>query len=389
MICMLIVSFYYLILVLLAFDILLQHNCNSYYLDYLFSLNYWNSNTLALLIICSFIAPIKYRIFLIFIWCVLFKFQILEDICVKKFLITSLHIGTVIIHPFLFYFSLLYLSIKNFQMKGSYFVNSLILLYSVIQFLLAITLALGGFWGFQSTIWGYFWVNDTIEWLLLFNITYILFRLHSLRYFTSIQCPSLFFLIIINMIIVVRLNLLPTRHSFIIAPNTILYIICIYTVSLFILCQSNLKLKIDVKLVSIMFFLFLISNLLWFWKLFLLNLMTFFISKITSKLILNTLVLHFFIFLFFLIWNIYFPFFFIYYTYKNILNLSLSIFINNLHLSPEVFYAKQRIFSLLESVVINFGQSERFINLKFTLIAGVKLNVKLILLWVVCYFFFL
>lgn len=71
---------------------------------------------------------------------------------VKKTLVDALFIGTLTIHPFLFYISLIVLCFKVLFSRNSYLLGWQVLHFSKLVALLSVTLLLGGFWGFQSTI---------------------------------------------------------------------------------------------------------------------------------------------------------------------------------------------------------------------------------------------
>lgn len=76
------------------------------------------------------------------------------------------------------------------------------------------SLILGGYWGLNNTAWGYFWVNDFIELILLTICVLVLIRSHQRNYLMSqlYGCVSLFY--IIALIVGSRHGLVFTRHSF-------------------------------------------------------------------------------------------------------------------------------------------------------------------------------
>lgn len=123
-------------------------------------------------------------------------------------LLSSLEFGLVNIHPTLLYFSLLTFLIFIFLRNSWGFQLSLF-----IQSLgLSLALILGMFWGVFSNLWGFFWVNDVIEWILFFWLYLLLILLHrlNLRYFLI----YLYVLILLIGLFAIRLNFFTTRHSF-------------------------------------------------------------------------------------------------------------------------------------------------------------------------------
>lgn len=76
----------------------------------------------------------------------------MHTFALKKTLVDALLIGTLTIHPILFYLSLIILFFKVFSLKSFYLLSWQTLHFSRLVILLSLTLLLGGFWGFQSTI---------------------------------------------------------------------------------------------------------------------------------------------------------------------------------------------------------------------------------------------
>lgn len=121
----------------------------------------------------------------------------------------SLLIGYNNIHPLLFYnvlisfFLCLYTEVYFIKKK------KFILNFSII------TLLLGGLWGMGNSVWGFFWVNDQIEFVLLL---YILLQLIQIHFFFSKKVKTLlviFFISILNYLLILRWGFVFTRHNFI------------------------------------------------------------------------------------------------------------------------------------------------------------------------------
>lgn len=146
----------------------------------------------------------------------------------------SLLIGFYNIHPILLYFSFFFF-FCNIYFNNNYVVNS-----STNNFYLtSFTLLLGGYWGAGNSVWGYFWVNDAIEQILLLNVVIFFLQIHffsskQINYFSiSLFISLLFYLFLL------RLGLLSTRHSFFDSSNItnlIAYWIWLYIVPSFLYC---------------------------------------------------------------------------------------------------------------------------------------------------------
>ena len=140
----------------------------------------------------------------------------------------SLWVGTINWHPPLFYCVIITyastqikknLSYTNLLVKAPYF--------SQIK-MLGFTLLLGGLWGLQSLTWGYFWVNDGIEWSLLLIVTLVIIYQHSIQYRHTIFFWSENLWSILVALLLLRLNLLPTRHAFLTTTPVVYKLILIY-----------------------------------------------------------------------------------------------------------------------------------------------------------------
>lgn len=121
----------------------------------------------------------------------------------------QLVVGYNNIHPVLFYLAFLavFFFIAPFEFIGGCKSTS-------ISSVAAISLVLGGYWGLNNTAWGFFWVNDFIEWILLLLVILSFSLFHHRQVTRSlslylIMTASLFLLIILS-----RYGFIFTRHSF-------------------------------------------------------------------------------------------------------------------------------------------------------------------------------
>lgn len=303
---------------------LFRYSRNSNYLDYLFSLNYWSSNTFLILSFIFFFVRFQSKLSYLFFFKVFIISKLTQTFIVKKKLVDALLIGTLVIHPILFYFSLIMLCLRVIYSRQFYFLGSRPVCYSNLVLILSITLLLGGFWGFQSTIWGYFWVNDTVEWLLLLAIFYSLWYLHKTGCFLKVWNVVWFFFFFVNLILIVRLNLIPTRHNFIQASSVCLIVLLVYTLLLSLTIQGQWKntrfsysLTFTLTLVTLYINLLILKSFCWMYTLF-------FLFNSGPKTFFRKFYMHLVLFTFFGLWNIYFTYFYILYAqisevYTNIL----------------------------------------------------------------------
>lgn len=163
-----------------------------------------NLNYVTLLLIFFFLASRVNNVQYAF-----FFFSIVPDLATFSRVPAQLLVGYNSWHPMLFYVSIL---------------SCLFLVLSVFSFvkfkaksvfaLLSLTLILGGYWGLGNSVWGYFWVNDIIELVLLAYIVIagifihtILPRNTSLIIFIASCCIGIF-------LILLRYGVVFTRHSF-------------------------------------------------------------------------------------------------------------------------------------------------------------------------------
>lgn len=213
------------------------------YFTYVISLNYWDAN---LLFICLFVLSLylmKVKLFFTISLVCLCKELTFYSTIFYKTLIINLMVGTVVLHPLLFYISLVFFLLKNYSKGCLYFVNYQYISLLVVSVCLMCTLFLGSIWAIQSTSWGYFWVGDIVEWILLFKIMYILFCLHLWKNVNLCYNWFIFSLSLLSTLILIRLNLLSTRHNFISVSITSYVLVFFYILFVEIFCKIFNSLK--------------------------------------------------------------------------------------------------------------------------------------------------
>lgn len=84
----------------------------------------------------------------------------------------------------------------------------------IIMLLCLLAFILGGYWGLGNSVWGYYWVNDIIELILLGFSVLIITLIHL---FQRIRMQVMYILLYISLFIILinlRLGLLQSRHTF-------------------------------------------------------------------------------------------------------------------------------------------------------------------------------
>lgn len=158
-------------------------------------------------------------------------------------------------HPPLFYASLLLTILSAVSCEKFVHVRSTLIISTLI-----ITLLLGGYWGLGNSVWGYFWVNDSIELLLLVYIIILLTRVHTIP--SKVSFLMFIFLLFGGFVFLIfmRYGLLFTRHSFFeLKKINNLYFIIFLSLTYLIPQSSFLLLIVLFIFSSDLFFIFFIS----------------------------------------------------------------------------------------------------------------------------------
>ena len=191
-----------------------------------------------------------------------FKFylsiSVFEELIASNVLLVTLIAGTILIHPAAFYFFMIIFFFKFFKFNNFLHISYLRLQRALIIYFLVITLSLGGFWGTQSNTWGYFWVDDLIEWLLLSSIIYGVIFIHFYLFSYGVVNFFINHCLLLNFLIFVRLGFLSTRHNFISINfffyiNLYLYLCLTYIISNLARTRCNILLKLSITYI---FFLY-------------------------------------------------------------------------------------------------------------------------------------
>lgn len=311
----------------------------------------------------------------------IFKLTELTPFFFKKKLLTTLIVGTVVIHPLAFYTFTAIFFVKFFIRNVYQTVNLIKLSLKILALFLMLTLILGGFWGLQSISWGYFWVNDAIEWLLLMKIIYVLYTGHIFKARSLVCNQFLIPAIILGLLVFVRLNLIQTRHNFI-SNQPLVYTVLIFYLMLLTLTfstaysyfqgQSAICARYIVTLLLIIFGLYLNATLFlkYSWTILLL----YYIHTYKPGNFKRLIYIHFLALTFFTIWLLYFNFFHLYYVIDTHLTAITPIVYE--HSLIGLFqYSTSNTLTVLEGVVFSlFSEATHYVNLLQNLDVHVLLN---------------
>lgn len=201
----------------------------------------------------------------------------------------NLLVGFNNIHPFLFYISLI------FSFFSLLFLNKF--LKCTIQYvymLIVISLLLGGLWGAGNSSWGFFWLKDPIELILLLLFCLIIQFSHVNFTYNNFFLLLLMFLLLLSFLYYLRNGFIFTKHNFFnvkLRKNTIIYIIIFLTI---ITNINSLQFKTFVISIIIILSCYFYTFIL----LYFINFAKIFLNNYNNKIKL----IHIFIFSLYLIW---------------------------------------------------------------------------------------
>lgn len=135
---------------------------------------------------------------------------------------TSLLVGFNNIHPFLFYISFT-LIIYNILFFNKFLNYSTQRIYIVI----IVSLLLGGLWGLGNSAWGFFWLKDPIEVLLLLLFLLSMFIIHTNFTYHNFYTIITFFIFLVISLYSLRNGFIFTKHNFFninLRKNIVIYI---------------------------------------------------------------------------------------------------------------------------------------------------------------------
>lgn len=224
---------------------------------------------------------------------ILLNIWILNIVSTKYLTISNFYQGYVKIHPNLQYIgSIAYLYV-TINKKLSFKFNKYYLLNVV-----TLAFLLGSLWALFQSVWGYYWSNDSIEYILLIVSCLSLIKMHK-YYIKKINSQLIIFLVLF-LLVSLRLNLLHTKHNFFSKTATAKFFIFFLQVSFFQILSIKKKLKnkslsINVIVLIIIIYIlylnklntFLIKELLFITLTFILTKLIFSIYSVHNKKLLH------------------------------------------------------------------------------------------------------
>lgn len=292
------------------------------------------------------------RVVVVFLCCYWCDVSYIVDLWFDIKLIPQLIIGTISLHPFLFYMFVVCLVVKSYFYGFFAGLQRVFFSTKTILLILFITLLLGSLWATQSGTWGYLWVNDLIEWVLLAFILYGLYMIHFFQINKKHINSNLLLFVIITLLLSLRLNLWPTRHNFMgvtlaIAWTSFFYSsACVFTLFNF-LNTGLVYFRINWYFGALVYLVWLSADLATKWLFTVLY--VYFIQVSTNKLA-HRVYAHSFVMVFFCLWLIPFNAFEVVYNMEISLGVhTLTYFESFMHLLTKYSFQQNNI-SLLEFV---------------------------------------
>lgn len=289
-------------------------------------------------------------------------------------LATTLSIGFINIHPILLYLVCI-LGIGNYLYLQSYKFISISI--SILVWVGITALLLGMYWGVFSFLWGFFWVNDLVEWFLLSLIILLLSSLHNTHIIQFKVYKNFYIFFLLIYISAIRLNFFFTRHSFFFSffiNNLLLYFL------LFSLTSSILGSMVGFLVYLILTKLYCIYFLLYSFLFYIIWVRNLFLDSPSSLLI-----LHYSVFIMVVIWGVkqayYLAFFYMFTTisYSSTYYLYINYF-NSYYLYLQ--YSSYKLHSTINTIT-NFSLYSWFYS--FMIFYKVELSLFFLLYFYIIY----
>jgi len=267
---------------------------------------------------------------------ILLSLWILNITNTKYLTISNFYQGYVKIHPNLQYIGSIFYAYININKKLNFKINKYLLVAVII-----VSFILGSLWALYQSIWGYYWSNDSIEYILLIILSLLLIKMH--KYCIKKVNNQIIIILIVLLLMSLRLNLLHTKHNFFSKASTTKNFIFFVQISFLQYLQIRNKLKnkqINLNLISLITLIyiiyinmlnaFLVKEILFLVITYVTNKFVFYIYKIHNKKLLH-LIFYLFFYIYLLI-NI--KYLLINYQLINILkkNTNFFFFVHNNHL---------------------------------------------------------
>lgn len=192
---------YYITIIIYFFEYININSSNIYNL-FLIKLNNIKINFIFITILLNTVQIWDYSFskLLITIWGV-------SNFSKKNLIISNFYTGYTKIHPNLQYLSSFFFLYTNINEKKNYKINTYSTLISML-----IAFILGSLWALFQSIWGYYWSNDSVEYILLLFCYLAFLKLHNYNLKKKTYILQIMF--IITLLSLLRLNFLHTKHNF-------------------------------------------------------------------------------------------------------------------------------------------------------------------------------
>ena len=333
----------------------------SSFINIILNLNNFKLNVILIILFITIFSNLKIKNLLYFIGLIY-----INNLYYPNF-INLFFFGFFKIHLFCLYLGivLLFLSKINNYIYIKYKLYTYFI-FSILAFLF------GSLWSIFLYNWGYFWSNDSIEYILVFVIIAYLIKIHTKKEISFVNKLVILFNILI--LFMLRINLIYTRHNFF-NNITFFYNFINFLLLLLLLNFNTLKkkkklyytiLNINILIIIIFYFLIIFN----------------FINRFAIRLIINQFLYLYIIFTFIVInWNIikyllihifiYIIFYFINFLYQYYYIFSIYLFkfnSNNNNLFHSNFYFNKNIIKLY-----NYNNYSKYLNY-FENITSNKLN---------------
>lgn len=344
------------------------------YTQVLIGLNSWLNNffSLIFLFIISFRVKALYKLFF-FVLINFFEFDlsIFTSILTFKLLVVPLWVGTLNIHPLLFYVSFLSIFLK-FNYRFIFFTNQLFKQTLVrLLFFSSISLFLGGVWGLQSLSWGYLWVNDHIEWTLLLLILFLIQHIHFPDIKIYLIYITLSLVVLITFLLLIRLNLVTTRHSFFTKQSILLLVWFIFFYFLFViffffLSKTSVRWDLLPSSATIVLFIFFSLNnfvVVTYFKYISGFFLPFFWKKIIQTFSnFKNFIIHSILILAFVFWSYAYSFFYVNFFLLKSLYSNIYMYSKVIQYSNAIYLNSSYFHTILEFVNFSLGKSISFLT---------------------------
>ena len=295
--------------------------------------------------------------------CCLLSWIFFLDVSLQKFtgVNKQLIVGYNSIHPFLFYLSLTLSGLTFLKVEHFAKINN-----NVLLFCITIALLLGGYWGLGNSVWGYFWVNDSIEIYLLCILCLMIFYTHSVNNYNSIFLFSLFFFCGCIILLFMRYGLFFTRHSFFDLKN-VSNLFLLYS---FIMFNNRIKFKV-------LLLIFFLKNI----QIYYMFILTYVGYWLIIKLNITLKFLHSFVFVNLLLWSKTKPLNLVIFKLKTIFTHN-SLYFSLLAIKNKVFFIKSK--KVIK--VLLYTNLYSIYPIKLTVKSILLLTTYIYTIWVVIFF---